>query len=94
MKNGMLLDVYTMGNEIFDNDTGESLGRIESHVATIEIQKATYTMSMAKLISGDVSKIYLGSVCRIQKQKRDLGAGMEPDVIRTKTGGVKLPFDN
>ena len=94
MKPGMLLDVYTMGKEIFDSDTGESLGRIESHVATIEIQKATYTMSMAKLISGDVSKIYLGSVCRIQKQKRDLGAGMKPDVIRTKSGGVKLPFDN
>ena len=94
MKPGMLLDVYTMGKEIFDSDTDESLGRIESHVATIEIQKVTYTMSMAKLIAGDVSKIYLGSVCRIQKQKRDLGIGMKPDVIRTKTGGVKLPFDN
>jgi len=94
MKNGMLLDVFTMGKEIFDNDTGESLGRIESHVATIEIQKVTYTMSMGKLIAGDVSKLRLGSVCRIQKQKRDLGIGMKPDVIRTKTGGVKLPFDN
>jgi len=94
MKNGMLLNVFTMGKEIFDNDTGESLGRIESHVATIEIQKVTYTMSTAILIAGDVSKVYLGSVCRIQKQKRDLGAGMVPDIIRTKTGGVKLPFDN
>ena len=94
MKNGMLLDVYTMGKEIFDNDTGESLGSIESHVATIEIQKVAYTMSMAKVVAGDVSKVPIGSVCRIQKQKRDLGVGMEPDVIRTKTGGVKLPFDN
>ncbi len=94
MKDGMLLDVYTTGKEVFDNDTGESLGSIESHVATIEIQKVTYTMSMAKVVAGDVSKVNIGSVCRIQKQKRDLGVGMKPDVIRTKTGGVKLPFDN
>jgi len=94
MKNGMLLDVYTTGKEVFDNDTGESLGSIESHVATLEIQKVTYTMSMAKVVAGDVSKVNIGSVCRIQKQKRDLGVGMKPDVIRTKTGGVKLPFDN
>ena len=94
MKNGMLLDVFTMGKEVFDNDTGESLGRIESHVATIEIQKVAHTMSMAKVVAGDVSKVSMGSVCRIRKQKRDLGVGMKPDVIRTKTGGVKLPFDN
>jgi len=94
MKSGMLLDVYTRGKEIFDTDTGESLGRIESHVATIEIQKVTYTMSMAKLVAGDVSKVNIGSACRIQKQKRDLGVGTEPDVIKTKMGGVKLPFDN
>jgi curli biogenesis system outer membrane secretion channel CsgG len=94
MKNGMLLDVYTMGREVFDNDTGESLGRIESHVATIKIQKVAHTMSIAKVVAGDVSKVNIGFVCRIQKQKRDLGVGMKPDVIRTKTGGVKLPFDN
>ncbi|TKJ37060.1 MAG: hypothetical protein CEE38_09155 [Planctomycetes bacterium B3_Pla] len=93
MKNGMLLDVFTMGKEVFDNDTGESLGRIESHVATIEIQKVAHTMSMAKVIAGNVSKVSTGSVCRIREVKRDLGVGMKPDVIRTKTGGVKLPFD-
>jgi len=94
MKPGMLLDVFTMGKEVVDNDTGESLGRIESHVATLEIQKVTHTMSMAKVVAGEVSKVTMSSVCRIRKQKRDLGAGMKPDVIRTKTGGVKLPFDN
>jgi curli biogenesis system outer membrane secretion channel CsgG len=94
MKNGMLLDVFTMGTEVIDNDTGESLGRIESHVATIEIQSIAHTLSAAKIVAGDVSKVSIGSVCRIRKQKRDYGVGMKPDVIRTKTGGVKLPFDN
>jgi len=93
MKNGMLLDVFTLGKEIFDNDTGESLGRIESQVATLEIQNVTYAMSTAKVIAGDVSKVSVGSTCRIRPEKRDLGVGMKPDVTKTKTGGVKLPFD-
>ena len=94
IKAGMLLDVFTMGKEIFDTDTGESLGRIESHVATIEIQRIAHTLSVAKVVAGDGSKVTMGSVCRIREEKRDLGVGMKPDVIRTKTGGVKLPFDN
>jgi curli biogenesis system outer membrane secretion channel CsgG len=94
MKTGMLLDVFTMGKEIFDNDTGESLGTIESHVATVEIQSIAHTLSVAKIVAGDGSKVTMGSICRIRKEKRDLDVGMKPDVIRTKTGGVKLPFDN
>jgi curli biogenesis system outer membrane secretion channel CsgG len=94
MKNGMLLDVFTTGREVFDNDTGESLGRIENRVATIEVQNVTHTMSTAKVVAGDVSKVNIGSVCRIQIEKRDLGVGMKPDIVRTKKGGVKLPFDN
>jgi TolB-like protein len=94
MKNGMLLDVFTTGKEIFDNDTGESLGRIESHVATIEVQNVSHTMSAAKVVEGDVSKVNTGFICRIRIEKRDYGVGMKPDVIRTKTGGVKLPFNN
>jgi curli biogenesis system outer membrane secretion channel CsgG len=93
MKNGMLLDVFTMGKEIFDNDTGESLGRIESQVAAIEIQNVTHTMSVARVVTGDASKVNVGLTCRIRPVKRDLGVGMKPDIKRTKSGGVKLPFD-
>ena len=94
MKNGMLLDVFTLGKEILDNDTGESLGRIESHVATIEVQNVSHTMSTAKIVAGDVSKVSVGLTCRIRPEKRNLGVGAEPDIVRTKSGGVKLPFDN
>jgi curli biogenesis system outer membrane secretion channel CsgG len=93
MKNGMILDVFTLGREILDNDTGESLGRIESQVATLKIRNVTHTMSMAKVVAGDVSKVSVGSTCRIRPEKRDMGVGMKPDVRKTKTGGVKLPFD-
>ena len=94
MKNGMLLDVFTLGKEILDNDTGESLGRIESQVATIEVQNVSHTMSTAKVVAGDVSKVSVGLTCRIRPEKRNLGVGAEPDIVRTKSGGVKLPFDN
>jgi hypothetical protein len=94
IKNGMLLDVFTLGREILDNDTGESLGRIESKVATIEVQNVSHTMSTAKVVAGDVSKVSVGLTCRIRPEERNLDVGTKPDIVRTKTGGVKLPFDN
>jgi len=93
MAEGMLLEVFTEGKEIFDNITQESLGKIESHVATIEVHKVTYTISFAKVVEGDLSKVSEGLVCRVKKTKKDYERGVKPDIIRTKTGGVKLPFD-
>jgi curli biogenesis system outer membrane secretion channel CsgG len=90
---GMQLDVFTEGKEVIDPDTGESLGRVESRIATVEVQRVTYTMSFAKVISGDEPKISKGLVCRPKGSKRILDAGAERDITRTKTGGVKLPFD-
>jgi hypothetical protein len=94
MRNGMLLDVFTLGKEILDNDTGESLGRIESRVASIEVQNVSHTMSTAKVIAGDISKVSVGLTCRIRPEKRNMDVGAEPDIVKTKSGGVKLPFDN
>jgi len=93
MAEGMLLEVFTDGKEIFDNITQESLGKVESHVATIEVHKVTYTMSFAKVVEGDLSKVSEGLVCRVKKTKKDYERGVKPDITRTKTGGVKLPFD-
>lgn len=90
---GMLLDVFTEGKEVFDADTKESLGRVENHVATIEVQRVAQTMSFAKVVEGDLPKVSKGLVCRVKKTKKDYEVGTKPDVIRTKTGGVKLPFD-
>ena len=90
---GMLLDVFTKGKEVFDVDTTESLGKIENHVATIEVQRVTYTMSFAKVVAGDLSKVSKGLICRVKKPKKDYDIGTRPDVIRTEKGGVKLPFD-
>jgi len=93
MVKGMLLDVFTKGKQIFDVDTTESLGMVENRVATIEVQEVAYTMSFAKVVVGDLSKVSKGLVCRVKKPKKDYDVGTRPDVIRTKKGGVKLPFD-
>jgi len=90
---GVLLDVFAEGEEIFDQDTKESLGKIESLVATLKIERVAQKMSFAKVIDGDVSKISEGLICRIRKSEKVDDVGMRPDVIRTKSGGVKLPFD-
>ena len=50
-------------------------------------------MSFAKVVEGDLPKVSKGLICRVKKTKKDYEVGTKPDVIRTKTGGLKLPFD-
>jgi len=91
---GTLLGVFTEGREIFDSDTKESLGKVENVVATIKINRVEPKMSFAQVVNGDASKISKGLACRIKKTTKQDTAGRKADVVRTKQGGVKLPFDN
>lgn len=91
---GTLLGVFTEGREIFDSDTKESLGKVENVVATIKINRVEPKMSFAQVVDGDASKISKGLACRIKKTTKQDTAGRKADVVRTKQGGVKLPFDN
>jgi curli biogenesis system outer membrane secretion channel CsgG len=93
MAKGMLLDVFRLGKEVFDTDTKESLGAIETHVATIEVQKVTQTMSYATVVDGDISKISKDLVCRVIKVKKPEIPGSKSNIKRTESGGVVLPFD-
>jgi curli biogenesis system outer membrane secretion channel CsgG len=93
MAEGMVLDVFRQGREVFDADTGESLGTTENHVATIEIRRVAPTMSYAAIVDGDLSQISKGLVCRIREQKKSEVIKTKSGVNRTETGGVSLPFD-
>ena len=90
---GALFEIYVAGEEVFDPDTKESLGKIETLVATIKVTKVANKMSFAEVVSGDKSKIAEGLVCRPKQVAKKLDAGAEREVIRTPSGGVKLPFD-
>jgi curli biogenesis system outer membrane secretion channel CsgG len=90
---GSVLDVLVQGEEIIDVDTKESLGQTESHIATIEIEKVTPTMSYARLVKGDLDNISVGLICRLKKVELEMPGGAKSSIRRTPQGGVKLPFD-
>jgi len=93
LSEGMLLDVFTQGTELFDEDTKESLGKLENQAATIRITKVTPKVSYCEIENGDISKLSTGLICRIKNIKKSYEQGMKSDVIRDKDGGVTLPFD-
>ena len=90
---GLVLDVFTEGEEIIDIDTNESLGKTETLIATIKIDKVTPQISYAKLIEGDLSRISEGLICRYKKTPEMPMEGLKSDIETTPKGGVKLPFD-
>jgi len=90
---GMQFDVFSQGQAITDPDTGESLGSVETLLATLEVTRVTHTMSFAKVISGDMSKLTRGMLCRPRPQKAPQEPGVKPNIIKKPSGGVKLPFD-
>jgi len=93
MSEGMLLEVYAEGKEIFDVDTGESLGKLEEKVATIKVESVSYNISFAKVTEGEIGDVSVGFICRMKEAERKSTAGRKRDVEIRKGGGVKLPFD-
>jgi hypothetical protein len=90
---GSVLDVFVQGEELFDSDTKESLGRTEDQIATIRIEKVTPTISYASLIKGDLNEISTGMICRLRKAEFQTPRRAGSRIERTPQGGVRLPFD-
>jgi TolB-like protein len=90
---GQLLDIVSQGKELFDTDTGESLGTTEILVATIKIDRVMPRMSYAKLVEGDLSKLSEGLICRPRKAEAKPQPGRKSKIEKSPQGGVKLPFD-
>ena len=93
IRKGQILEVFIEGEELIDIDTNESLGKTETVIATIKIDRVTPKVSYAKLLKGDLSKISKGLICRRKKDSAKAMKGSESDIERTEKGGVKLPFD-
>ncbi len=90
---GLLLDVFVEGKEIFDVDTKESLGKTETLIAIVKIDKVAPAISYGRLVKGDLSKISDGLVCRPKGSAKKKEKGFKSNIKRTPRGGVKLPFD-
>jgi TolB-like protein len=90
---GQLLDIVSQGKELFDADTKESLGKTETLVATIRIDRVMPRISYAKVIEGDLSKLSEGLICRPRKAEAAPPQGRKSEIEKSPEGGVKLPFD-
>jgi hypothetical protein len=94
---GMVLNVVAEGEEIFDSETNESLGKTENTVAKIQVYKTMANISYAKLIEGKIADIAVDMICRPVMdefggyQETDNGAKSKIEI--TPQGGVKLPSD-
>jgi len=67
---GMWLDIFSGGEEFFNYDTKESLGKDERPIAKVKVKKVEPKIFYAKVIYGDVSKISKGLICRVGKAKK------------------------
>jgi len=91
-----LLEVFSIGENVKDTYTGESLGAVETWVATVEITRVNPKMSYAKIIKGDIAKITNGFICRriIKKYEQPESSIFRKNNVKIlDNGGVNLPFD-
>jgi len=89
LKVGDILDVYAKGEQVTEVYSKESLGRLETWIAQIQIEKVLPKMSEGFLIQGDYEKVAVGNILR----KVPAGQRQEAPVQQKTRQGVKLPFD-
>lgn len=94
---GELLDAFRLGDKIVDVYAKESLGRVETRIATIQIVRVDAKLSYARAIDGAVTPadIEAGIVCRPSRAMVLQRKGEDTDSIKppTRNEGVRLPFD-
>lgn len=57
LKKGDLLDVFLLGDEMFDPYTNESLGQLEEKIAQVKVIRSTAKLTYAKVVDGDAELI-------------------------------------
>jgi hypothetical protein len=90
---GMMLQIFELGEELFDPYSGESLGRLESEVARARIDRVTDRVSYALLVEGLVTDVDPG---RYLARRDGLTAGHDSnadDQIRGTRRRILLPQD-
>jgi len=98
LSKGDKLEIMSLGENVVDPYTGESLGQQEHVIATIEIIKVMAKMSTAKIVSGDIININNLDIARRIDESIDRKDVSNRSWRKTNTkvldsGGVVLPFD-
>ena len=94
---GELLDAYLLGEIIRDPYNGESLGREETKIATLQVVRVEAKLSYARILDGDVEAAAVKAnrvLCRTSMAMMAEQPAEEPAIkLPTATEGIKLPFD-
>ena len=64
LKPGQLYTVYRQASDLIDPSTGASLGRAESKVGVIKVERCESEFSLALVVSGELTTADSGAVCR------------------------------
>jgi len=93
---GDILEVMSLGDQVIDPYTGESLGQQEHVIATVEVIRLLPKMSTAKVVTGRIESIdELDIVRRIVAGVKDTSSRSwrNSNTRVLDSGGVILPFD-
>ncbi len=61
---GELFDIFEVGDKVVDPYSGESLGAVETWIATAKVERVLAKQSYAAVIKGDINKIRPNYICR------------------------------
>lgn len=90
--------VFRLGQAIVDPETQKELARHEELVGTIRIARVLSKVCYADIVAGDFDVAAVGSICRHARGLKDYPAeaegGTRTKILKTSSGGVRLPFDN
>ena len=71
ISNGELFDIFKPGKKVIDPYSGESLGAVETWIATAKVEKVLDKMSYARIIKGEPGMVQKSYICRRVPAHRD-----------------------
>lgn len=84
---GETVDIFTAGEKVIDPYSGESLGAVETWVATAKIERVLAKMSYAKISKGEPAQVQNGDICR-----RVSGHQSENNTLQKKHKKLTVPW--
>ena len=101
---GSFYDVFRLGAKVASHSSGESLGRTEERIATLQVTRVDSKMSYGRLVGGAVAwdDFDKGLIVRPLRATQAAASTAAPAPAATggvivepaeQGGGVRLPFD-
>ncbi len=93
LREGMPLQIFALGEELFDPYSGESLGRKESPVARARVERVTDRVSYARVVEGAVTESDPAAYLARRAELAASPDGVDAESVRGTRRGTWLPQD-